>query len=106
MNYTNNKMKMTLGRKILIGFIACALILFGVAIFSFKNSEKFVASNAWVDHTNQVVYEFQQVLIATIDAETGMRGFVITGDDNYLEPFLSGNLKAVEHLDKVKELTK
>jgi len=99
-------MKMALGKKILIGFIACALILFGVAIFSFKNSEKFIASNAWVDHTNQVVYEFQQILVATIDAETGSRGFVITGNENYLEPFLNANTKAVEHLDKVKELTK
>jgi len=49
---TNNKIKMTLDRKILTGFIACALILFGVAFFSFKNSEKFIASNALVDQTN------------------------------------------------------
>jgi CHASE3 domain sensor protein len=48
-------MKLTLGRKILIGFIACALVLFGVAIFSYKNSEKFIASNAWVDHTTPCI---------------------------------------------------
>ncbi len=97
---------MTLGRKILIGFITCALILFGVAIFSFKNSEKFIASNAWVDHTNQVVYEFQQILVATINAEAGTRGFVISGKDNYLEHFLNANAEATQHLNKVKELTK
>ena len=77
MNLTNTNMKMTLDRKILLGFIACALILFGVAIFSFKNSEKFIASNAMVDHTNQVLYEFDQILISSIDAETGTRGFII-----------------------------
>ena len=47
-------MKMTLGRKIVIGFIACALVLLGVAIFSFKNTEKFVASNTLVNVSNQV----------------------------------------------------
>jgi CheY-like chemotaxis protein/CHASE3 domain sensor protein len=98
-------MKMTLGRKILIGFLACALIFFGVAIFSFKNSEKFIASNAWVDHTNQVLNEFEQILVYSVDAETGARGFVITGDNNYLEPFTAATSKIREHLDKVRELT-
>jgi CheY-like chemotaxis protein/signal transduction histidine kinase/CHASE3 domain sensor protein len=99
-------MKMTLGRKILIGFMACALVLLGVAIFSFKNSEKFVASNALVNHSNQVLYEFEQILMSSIDAETGVRGYVITGDANFLESFSSANAKAMEQLDKVKELTK
>jgi CHASE3 domain sensor protein len=97
---------MTLNRKILIGFIACALILVGVAIFSYKNSAKFIASNVWVDHTNQVLSEFNQILVFTINAETGTRGYVITGDENSLEPFFNANTKAAEHLDKVKELTK
>ena len=97
---------MTLERKIVTGFIACALILFGVAIFSFNNSKKYIESNALVDFTNQVVSEFEQTLISTINAESGVRGFVITGSDAYLEPFTNANIKAVEHLDKVKKLTK
>ena len=99
-------MKMTLGRKILIGFIACALVLVGVAIFSFKNSEKFVASNTLVNHTNQVLYEFEQILVSTLNAETGVRGYVISGENNYLNYFLSANTIANEHLNKLRELTK
>ena len=98
-------MKLTLGRKILMGFIGCALILFAVAVFSYKNNEKFIASNAWVDHTNQVMYEFEQILVYSVDAETGTRGFVITGDENYLEPFTNASSKLFEHLEKVKDLT-
>ncbi|MFV8366472.1 response regulator [Flavobacterium sp. XS1P27] len=99
-------MKMTLGRKIVIGFIACALVLLGVAIFSFKNTEKFVASNTLVNVSNQVLYEFEQILMSSVDAETGVRGYVITGDDNFLNPFTTANIKAIEKLEKVKELTK
>ncbi|MFV5692157.1 response regulator [Flavobacterium sp. LT1R49] len=106
MNFTNDKMNMTLGRKIVLGFIACAFVLLGVAIFSFKNSEKFVVSNALVNNSNKVLYEFEQILMSTIDAETGVRGYVITGDDDFLKPFASANIKAIEQLDKVKELTK
>lgn len=99
-------MKMTLGRKIIIGFIACAVVLLGVAIFSFKNSEKFVASNTLVNTSNQVLYEFEQILMSSVDAETGVRGYVISGDTDFLKPFTSANIKAIEKLENVKELTK
>ena len=97
---------MTLERKILTGFIACAIILCGVAIFSFNNSRKYIESNVLVDHTNQVIYQFEQILTYTVDAETGTRGFVISGDNNFLAPFLVAQTKGVEHLEKVKELVK
>jgi len=97
---------MTLDRKILAGFIVCSLILLGVAFFSFKNSEKFIASNNLVDQTNKVLNEVSQILTAVTDAETGNRGFIITGDDVYLEPFTNAERTIGEHLDKVKELTK
>jgi len=96
---------MTLERKIVTGFIACTLILFGVAIFSFNNSKKYFESNALVDHTHQVVYQFEQILISTINAESGTRGFVISGDNKFLDLLLDAQTKGDEHLTKVKELT-
>ena len=97
---------MTLGRKILTGFIICILVLVGVAIYSYKNNEKFIASNDLVDHTNQILFEFGQVMVYSIDAETGTRGFIITGDSSFLEHFSNANTKVVDHLYKVKDLTK
>ncbi len=96
---------MTLEKKILTGFIVCALILLGVATFSYKNSEKFIASSALVDKTNKVLYEFDQIMVAIVNAEAGTRGFIITGDNNYLEYFSNAQRIAGEHLDKAKELT-
>ncbi|OAB29460.1 Signal transduction histidine kinase [Flavobacterium fryxellicola] len=99
-------MKMTLGKKIATGFIACAIVLLGVAIFSYKNSEKFIASNTLVNHSNSVLYEFEQILMLTVDAETGIRGYIITGNDDFLIPFTSANVNIIAQLNKVKELTK
>jgi len=95
---------MTLDRKILIGFIACAVILFGVGIFSYKNSEKFIASNTLVDQTNKVLYEFSQILSTITDAESSNRGNIITGDEAHLETSTNAERSISEHLDKVKEL--
>ena len=95
---------MTLSQKILAGFIICTIILIGVAVFSFRNNEKFIESNEWVNHTHEVLYEFDQVLMGCVDAETGSRGFVITGNEWFLEPYTNAKIKIVEHLDKVKNL--
>jgi len=95
---------MTLSKKILIGFTACTLILLGVAIFSYKTSEKFVTSNTLVDQTNKALYEFSQILTVISGAETGTRGYIITGDEAHLEHFINAESAIGEHITKVKEL--
>src|SRR6218665_3967355 len=99
-------MKLTLSQKILAGFVACTAILITVAVFSFKNSEKYIDSAEWVNHTHQVLIEFDQILINTVDAETGARGYVITGDESYLEPYRTAEANVQEHLQNAKDLTK
>jgi CheY-like chemotaxis protein/CHASE3 domain sensor protein/GAF domain-containing protein len=98
-------MKMTLSQKILVGFIACTFILIAVAIFSYRNGQKFVETNQGVNHTHEVLNEFDQILLSVVDCETGIRGFVISGKENFLEPFTSGRLGIHQHFDKVKNLT-
>ena len=99
-------MKLTLERKILTGFIVFSLILLLVAVLTFRNSENFVTSNQWVNHTHEVLNEFEQTLVNEIDAETGKRGFVITGDEHYLEPFDRAMARISKSIDQAKELTK
>ncbi len=96
---------MTLSKKILTGFIACAVILFGVAFFSYKNSQKFIASNNLVDQTNKILYEFSQILSIVSDAESSNRGYIITGDEAHLESSKNAEKSISEHFDKVEELT-
>jgi CheY-like chemotaxis protein/CHASE3 domain sensor protein len=45
------------------------------------------------------------VLQCSVDAETGERGYIITGDPKYLEPYNDAKLKLLQHLDKARELT-
>src|SRR5258706_13779298 len=97
---------MTLDKKIQAGFISCSMVLLVVAIFSFRNSERFLDTNQWVNHTHEVLYEFDQVLINSVNAETGARGFVITGTETYLEPFNSSKSRLFEHIDRVREMTR
>lgn len=98
-------MKITLTRKIFFGFIICSLILAFVAVFSFKNSEQLIATNRWVNHTHDVLNELEQITVDAVDAETGARGFVITGNEAFLEPYTNAKAIILSHLDNVKILT-
>jgi CheY-like chemotaxis protein/CHASE3 domain sensor protein len=98
-------MKITLGKKILIGVALCTLILLTIASISFKNSERLVDTNFLVSHTYDVLFEFEQIQINCTDAETGERGFIITGSPEYLEPFNNSRSKLFEDIDKARELT-
>ena len=96
----------TVDKKILAGVVFCSLVLLSVAFISYNNSEKFKETNQWVNHTQEVLYEFEQILVYCIDAETGERGYVITGNEKYLEPYRNASTKIYEHLNKVDVLTK
>jgi CheY-like chemotaxis protein/CHASE3 domain sensor protein len=98
-------MKISLSQKILTGFIACTIILVVVAVVSFRNSEKFIDTNQLVAHTHEVLDEFNELLNSTIDAETGVRGFVISGNDAFLEPYTASRASLPAHLEKAKAMT-
>jgi len=98
-------MKMSLGQKILTGFIACAVILVAVAVFSFRNSEKFIDANQSVIHTHEVLDQFNLLFVSAVDGEMGVRGYVISGNEIFLEPYNNSKQSILEHLDNLKKLT-
>jgi len=41
----------------------------------------------WVEHTDRVINNANEAVKLSIDMETGMRGFLITADERFLEPY-------------------
>ncbi len=52
-------------------------------------------SNGWTTHTYEVLEEIQDVMAALVDQETGVRGYLLSGEDRFLGPYRVG-LKAYE----------
>ncbi len=98
-------MRYSLDKKILFGFSIASLILFVVAFFTFNNSRKVIESDKWVEHTQKVEFQLLQILVSTVDAETGVRGYVIVGSDAYLEPFEKALKNIPSFMDSLKALT-
>jgi PAS domain S-box-containing protein len=43
-----------------------------------------------VDHTDQVLDQSRNLLTSLVDMESGMRGFIVTGDESFLQPYMQG----------------
>jgi methyl-accepting chemotaxis protein len=77
----------TVGRRLLAGFGLSALTLVLVAVVSYRNAKLLIDNDALVEQSHQIRIELTNLLSDMKDAETGDRGYVITGDDSYLEPY-------------------
>ena len=77
----------TLGRKLGSGFAVAALILLIVAFVGYRATAILIENDERVEHSRQVQVVLADLLSALKDAETGQRGFLITGDNAYLAPY-------------------
>lgn len=79
----------TVGRRLIAGFGLSALTLVLVAVVSYRNANLLIENDSLVERSHQVRLELADLLSTIKDAETGERGFVITGEENYLDPYKS-----------------
>jgi len=47
----------------------------------------------WVNHTHHVLGEASELISAAIDMETGMRGYLLAGKEEFLEPYNHGKAR-------------
>lgn len=85
-------------------FLSAAIVLvFGAMAYdSARSSDE---ATQLVTHTHQVIETNQDLLIRMVDAETGERGYLITGDTSYLDPFRGSSFEAAERLTELRRLT-
>jgi CHASE3 domain sensor protein len=89
--------------KIGVGIVLTALI--ANATLSYRATRILIDNERWVSHTHQVLAALEVVLSTLKDAETGERGFIITGSNEYLEPYRSAVLQIDEEFQSLKQLT-
>ena len=90
--------------KILLGIcspLVLLAILGGVSIFGISS---IVGTNKQVDHTYVVLGEAAAIVSSAVDMETGMRGYLLAGQDEFLNPYRDGEAatyKGIAELQKV-----
>ncbi|MDH5394507.1 MAG: CHASE3 domain-containing protein [Gammaproteobacteria bacterium] len=76
--------------KLLAGFSVPIAAIIVIALVVFGNLQSLLTANKWVNHTHKVIAEGKAILGSMVDMETGMRGYLVAGREEFLEPYLAG----------------
>lgn len=89
--------------KILIGISIplCMLVIAGsVTVWSLMT---IMHNDKWTTHTYSVLESGSEIVAAAVDMETGMRGFLLAGKDEFLEPYAAGKKTFAEKIESLKK---
>ena len=90
----------------LILFISFLFIVaIGNSILTFTLEHYGEEKLKWVNHTHEVINTTDNFLGAMKDMQRGQRGFIITENLDYLEPYHAGLIIAENNFVKLKSLT-
>ena len=81
-------MRSNLQRRLAVA-LGAVLVLLAVAVWThWRNTVQVDATAGRVAHTREVIGALELVLRLNVDAESGVRGYVIAGDEAFLDPFV------------------
>ncbi len=80
------------------------VVLIGTVAFAVRAERSTDASLRLVQHTYQVKETLNAVFDDLVDAETGMRGYLLTGQDAFLAPYTEGSGRLGDDLDRLSFL--
>jgi methyl-accepting chemotaxis protein len=82
--------RLPVGSKLLLGYAASLLLMVILSVLVFHGLERSLETDQLVRHSQQVLLSADTIVRDLADMETGERGFVITGDDTFLDPYNKG----------------
>ncbi|AQG82407.1 histidine kinase [Spirosoma montaniterrae] len=93
-----------MNRRIALGFlVAMTLIAMGFAL-SFYSYNQYRKDRELIEHTQQVIGQLEDILSAMKDVETGARGYMISNDTLFLEPYRQALPKLPTMVDRLQQL--
>lgn len=100
-----NSIQLKIKPKIMLGYIlilvclGLSLLVVSSRVTDLQKEVSFISS-----HDIEIHDQLNELQKKMLDLETGMRGFVITSDEQYLEPYNEGNRTWQEALNKIRQL--
>lgn len=93
-------------RNLLVGFGFTLLILIVSSALSYLSIDQLLKSQKQVEHTALVENELNNLISRMKDAETGQRGFLLTSDERFLEPYTGAKDDISVLFNEVQQLTR
>ncbi len=88
-------------KKILVAVLSILMVLCTMAYLAHRNSQRLIAASEMIEQSEEIKYHITEVLSSSADLETGVRGYVITGNEEYLEPTIQAMAGVFVHLEQL-----
>ncbi len=89
---------------LIIGFLLLLVLLIANAIVTRHQLGVQTDEQGWAAHTQEVLLEVSQTQSLLADAETGQRGYIYSGDPNYLLPYDMAVTQLEPHILRLAQL--
>jgi CHASE3 domain sensor protein len=96
---------LTANRLVLLAAVPIFLVLAAIAYITVQFAANESAAQQWVAHSYQVINSLRVVLGDAQDAETGQRGYLLTRQQSFLEPYQRARARIARDLARFKQLS-
>lgn len=87
-----------------IGFAVAIAVSLAVSVLAVVKLSQFDDEARWVDHTHQVMRALDDVRAATVAAQSGSRGYVVSGRERFLLPYREALSRIDASMDRLTRL--
>jgi len=94
----------TIRSRLSLAFAGAFLLLGAIVFMTYRSTQRLIEANQQGQASIQRLLELERTFANVGDAETGQRGYLITGDDAYLEPFHTAVEQIPEHRARLDSL--
>ena len=94
-----------ISRKLMAAFVAVVVVIFASSAIIYGRLLVIEWAKNWRVHTADVLEALHKAKDAMVAQETGVRGYLITGDEKFLEPYHRGGNAYTAAIQKMKDLT-
>lgn len=99
-------MRSFLEKKIIIFYFLAVAVVIAVLIVFYFNTQKVKTTSYLVEHTQEVIHKSDNVLVNVLNMETGLRGYLLTGEETFLSPYYNGFATMNGDINDLRNLTK
>ena len=89
--------------KLVLGFGVPLVLMLSIAALVNGNLNRLLTSSGLVNHTYEAIGMGEGITASLVNMETGFRGFLVVGDENFLEPYHQGKQDFAQLIAQTKE---
>lgn len=85
--------KLKIHNRIRVGYGTAFFLLLISYLITLYSNKKLSEQSGWVDHTNNTIIHLEKIMSDIKDGETGARGYALTKDAHFLDPYYTSRAR-------------